>query len=255
MHSVTFHTPFFSLFYLLLLIRAQSVSGRLRSASDLEEKGLIDRQQKGILKDLIICGDEELQHALDQYEDGNPSILEHMIRSGALQNKAVPDLDLLGDLDLDLDFLTVHDIGDHTDLGGDAGGKNAVGMHTLPQEQQQHQQHYHQHQQYEQHHPHDQQQYQQEQSQPMSLHRSASMPSAKPSNSFAAKQHRATQSSTGMVSPEFDDGIGELEFTGDFDGSEGDYYGSETTNDSHHHHHPQQPPPLMQQYQCQLLNG
>lgn len=56
--------------------RAGSISGRLRSASDLEEKGLIDKSQKGVLKDLIISGDAELQTALDQYDDGDATRLE-----------------------------------------------------------------------------------------------------------------------------------------------------------------------------------
>lgn len=56
--------------------RAGSISGRLRSASDLEEKGLIDKSQKGALKDLIISGDAELQAALDLYDKGDASQLE-----------------------------------------------------------------------------------------------------------------------------------------------------------------------------------
>lgn len=56
--------------------RAGSISGRLRSASDLEEKGLIDKSQKGVLKDLIISGDSELQAALDLYDRGDSSQLE-----------------------------------------------------------------------------------------------------------------------------------------------------------------------------------
>lgn len=93
--------------------RSGSVSGRLRSstlgsASDyLEQKGLLDRQTKGILKDLIIIGDEEMQQALDTYDNGDPSMLEDMIRSGSLQNRLPKDLDILGDLDLD--FLAVED--------------------------------------------------------------------------------------------------------------------------------------------------
>jgi hypothetical protein len=87
-------------------LRSGSVSGRLRSASEyLEEKGLLDRQTKGIMKDLIIIGDEELQAAIDRYENGDPSVLEEMIQSGALQNRLPKDLDILGDLDLD--FLTM----------------------------------------------------------------------------------------------------------------------------------------------------
>lgn len=56
--------------------RAGSISGRLRSASDLEERGLIDKSQKGILKDLIISGDSELHVALDMYDRGDTSQLE-----------------------------------------------------------------------------------------------------------------------------------------------------------------------------------
>lgn len=56
--------------------RAGSISGRLRSASDLEEKGLIDKSQKGVLKDLIISGDSALQAALDLYDRGDASQLE-----------------------------------------------------------------------------------------------------------------------------------------------------------------------------------
>ena len=73
--------------------RAGSISGRLRAASDLEEIGLIDRAQKGVLKvhkiwcnvilqwvifsqDLIITGDAELQNALDKYSRGDTSELE-----------------------------------------------------------------------------------------------------------------------------------------------------------------------------------
>jgi CCT motif len=86
----------------------QSISGRLRSASDLEDKGLITRNEKGILKDLIISGDEALQEALEKYEKGDKSQLETMIKSGLLSRRLPPDLDLLGDLDLD--FLTVDDV-------------------------------------------------------------------------------------------------------------------------------------------------
>jgi hypothetical protein len=95
--------------------RSGSVSGRLRSASEfLEERGLLDRQTKDILKDLIIIGDEELQRAIDSYEAGDPARLEEMINSGALQNRLPNDIDILDDLDMD--FLTMH-----TDGGVDVG--------------------------------------------------------------------------------------------------------------------------------------
>mmetsp|Transcript_26723 Transcript_26723/g.50434 ORF Transcript_26723/g.50434 Transcript_26723/m.50434 type:complete len:620 (+) Transcript_26723:191-2050(+) len=100
--------------------RAGSVSGtvssRFRSAAEyFERKGLLDKHTKGMLKDLVIIGDKEMEHALKHYEEGNPNVLENMIRSGALQNRLPKDLDLLGDLDFD--FLNVHD-GDLMDLGG-----------------------------------------------------------------------------------------------------------------------------------------
>ena len=89
--------------------RAGSVSGKLRMAEDyLEQKGLLDRQTKGILNDLLIMGDEEIQQAMDQYESGDPSMLEEMIQSGSLQNRLPKDIDILGGLG-DFDFLTVHD--------------------------------------------------------------------------------------------------------------------------------------------------
>jgi len=89
--------------------RSGSVSGRLRSASEyLEDKGLLDRHTKSLLKDLIIIGDEELQRALDLYEtDGDASALERMISSGELQDRLPADLDLMNDIDLG--FLTVND--------------------------------------------------------------------------------------------------------------------------------------------------
>ena len=173
----------------------------MRSASDLEEKGLIDRQQKGILKDLIICGDEDLQEALNQYEEGNPAVLEHMIRSGALQNKAVPDLDLLGDLDLD--FLTVNDIGGDEELGE---GRDGPGMYALPPGAR-------------------------SRSNSKAV-RSASMPL--PNNAYGSKKHPVPGAA--QVSPEYDDGIGELEFTGEFsdnDNAEEEYYDDATANESH----------------------
>jgi hypothetical protein len=74
---------------------------------------MIDREQKVILKDLIISGDNDLQSALDKYEQGDSTVLESMIQGGSLSNRAMNDIDLLGDLDLD--FLTVHD-----DLGDGA---------------------------------------------------------------------------------------------------------------------------------------
>lgn len=79
--------------------------------SDLEDNGVISRDQKAILKDLIIAGDSSVQGAIDKYESGDTSALEEMIKSGALLARS-SDVDLLGDLDLD--FLNVG--GDDTDM-------------------------------------------------------------------------------------------------------------------------------------------
>ncbi len=64
--------------------RAGSISQRLRSVSDLEERGIIDKSQKGVLKDLIISGDELLQGALDTYEGGDSGPLSVLLKQGTL---------------------------------------------------------------------------------------------------------------------------------------------------------------------------
>eukprot|EP00532_Pseudo-nitzschia_australis_P020073 CAMPEP_0168304830 /NCGR_PEP_ID=MMETSP0142_2-20121227/48188_1 /TAXON_ID=44445 /ORGANISM="Pseudo-nitzschia australis, Strain 10249 10 AB" /LENGTH=673 /DNA_ID=CAMNT_0008256159 /DNA_START=398 /DNA_END=2419 /DNA_ORIENTATION=+ len=86
--------------------RSGSLSERLLVSTELEEKGIINRDQKGILKDLIISGqDNEIQHALDRYEQGDATMLEGILHSGSLCNKATEEIDLLGQLDFD--FLNV----------------------------------------------------------------------------------------------------------------------------------------------------
>lgn len=92
----------------------QSSSKRLRSMSDLEDRGIIDKQQKGLLKDLINSGkgaNNELQKALDAYEKGDTTALERMIKSGALNAKNRDDIDLL--VDMDLDFLSMGNTNDY----------------------------------------------------------------------------------------------------------------------------------------------
>ncbi len=93
--------------------------------SDLEDRGIIDRHQKGVLKDLIISGDDALQKAIDKYEGGDTSALESMIKSGALQTKSSSDIDLLGDLDLD--FLSMK-----SDFGNDVPGHVATKAIPIP---------------------------------------------------------------------------------------------------------------------------
>ena len=170
-------------------MRSGSVSGRLRSASEhLEEKGLLDRQTRGILKDLIIIGDEVLQQAIDRYEAGDPSALEEMVSSGALQERLPKDIDILGDLDLD--FLTVGDTGmqDVTALGDieplqtqrtERSESIGTSSFTAPPQRMQH-------------------------------------PGA-----YAQADDMARQPN--MVSPPYDDGIGDLEFAGEFVSDQGDY--------------------------------
>jgi CCT motif len=127
--------------------RSGSISGRLRSASEFLQENqrkiaaaaasseLINTSVTGtnntktatLLKDLIIAEDSELQNALDQYEEHNDaSALEEMITSGALQNRLPPDLDLLGDLDLD--FLTMDDNTNATTAG--TGIDNEKGLRS-----------------------------------------------------------------------------------------------------------------------------
>ena len=57
--------------------RAGSVSGRLRSASDLCEDGTISQNQKGLVKDMIISGDPELARALGEYEKETQNLLKN----------------------------------------------------------------------------------------------------------------------------------------------------------------------------------
>ena len=47
-----------------------------RTASDLEEWGWIDKTQKGVLKDLLISGNTDLQNALDKFRGGDTTLLQ-----------------------------------------------------------------------------------------------------------------------------------------------------------------------------------
>jgi hypothetical protein len=86
--------------------RSGSISSRLRSASELLEDGVIETRHKGILKDLIISGDEALADALSRYERGDKEPIKNLLREGVLNRKS--SLDLLGDVgDLSFDFLSV----------------------------------------------------------------------------------------------------------------------------------------------------
>jgi hypothetical protein len=93
--------------------------------SDLEDAGTISREQKSILKDLIIAGDDSVQTAIDRYEAGDASALEEMVRGGYLLARSSADVDLLGDLDLD--FLNVHEGYDDNNEEGGGGGDMMFG--------------------------------------------------------------------------------------------------------------------------------
>eukprot|EP01040_Poterioochromonas_malhamensis_P008295 gene8295-8972_t len=80
-------------------MRTGSISGRLRTASNLEELGYIDKKQKGLIKDLIISGDTMLQSLLDKYERGDGKELLDLINQGYLGRKE--SIDLLEGLDFD----------------------------------------------------------------------------------------------------------------------------------------------------------
>lgn len=112
--------------------RSGSISRRMRSASDLEERGLIDRSQKGALKDLIVRGDQQLLNALDQAIEGDPSELQRLIRSGALDEAAALaalDVDTLMD---DLEFNFLHLQSADAAQGGRAMGRAATGEEESP---------------------------------------------------------------------------------------------------------------------------
>lgn len=181
--------------------RSGSISGRLRSASEyLEDKGLLDRETKGILKDLIIIGDEELQQAIDRYEGGDPSLLEEMISSGALQNRLPKDIDILGDLDLD--FLTMDaNMDGMEEVGGLIGnidplhsGDNLDDIITSSLNP--------------------------TQRIPSQAHPGYSAQAQLQHNNMSGKQ---VDGQPNMVSPPYDDGIGELEFAGDFVSDQADF--------------------------------
>jgi len=73
-----------------------SISGRLNLVSDLEQQGLINKDQKGNMKDMIISRDPELLAAMERYEQGQPQSLQQMID----QNKLRPSEDIADGLDL-----------------------------------------------------------------------------------------------------------------------------------------------------------
>ena len=53
-----------------------------------QARGIIDPHEKGVLRDLIVSGDERLQSALDKFEEGDSAELEALMASGHL-NKVI----------------------------------------------------------------------------------------------------------------------------------------------------------------------
>lgn len=97
--------------------RGGSISGRLRTVSDMEDKGVIDKSLKGVIKDKIILGDKSLEAALDQFEQGNTADIEAMIQRGEIQRN--DSIDFLDNLDFDFfrnDMLHSNSIADTSDV-------------------------------------------------------------------------------------------------------------------------------------------
>eukprot|EP01041_Mallomonas_annulata_P000814 gene814-1590_t len=77
--------------------RSGSISGRLRAASDLEESGIVNKYEKGMLKDYIISGDTDLEAAIEKYEvKGDVTSLRAFID----QNYGLPSMELLDGIEL-----------------------------------------------------------------------------------------------------------------------------------------------------------
>ncbi|KAF1779120.1 CCT domain [Phytophthora cactorum] len=87
--------------------RSGSISSRLLSASDLEERGYIDRYQKGVLKVRLDLTNER--------------VAKFHVRQRALNRKS-SSIDLLDDLDLG--FLNVGSLGDTPKDEFQSGGRN-----------------------------------------------------------------------------------------------------------------------------------
>ena len=99
--------------------RAGSVSGRLRSASDLCEDGTISQNQKGLVKDMIISGDPELARALGEYEKGNSEPIKKLLNSGVFNRRS--SIDLVAELGMEQMDLNIFDFDDEGLVGGDQG--------------------------------------------------------------------------------------------------------------------------------------
>lgn len=117
-----------------------SLSGRLRSVSDLERSGIVTSSEKGRLKDLIIAGDDSLRSALEKYEGGDHTELEGLIARGHLAQSNDVDnvfdaseLDMLdlGSLGLDgTDFLGMFDMDRRQSIGSNSSFQGQGGINA-----------------------------------------------------------------------------------------------------------------------------
>ena len=105
-----------------------TLTTRLRAMSDLEDEGKIDSKQKGILKDLVISGDDELLRAVEQYEKGDRKALDQMVQSGVIRKRGLSsdNMELLDDLDLDYMSMEVGNGGDNVSGSVSASASGAA---------------------------------------------------------------------------------------------------------------------------------
>ena len=101
----------------------RSYTARLRIASDMGRYGAITPTQKALLKDLVIAGDRQLEHLLEEYEkDTNPQPLVAFLNSSSAQSARVKSHSRLsGDLSMDIRSLSVERVDrvERVERGGD----------------------------------------------------------------------------------------------------------------------------------------
>ena len=83
--------------------RSGGVGKRLRTASDLETGGWIDKLQKEAIKNLIMNGHEGLIEALDRYASGDGTDLLQFIANDLNETyERTKDMDIMEDLDSEM---------------------------------------------------------------------------------------------------------------------------------------------------------
>jgi len=96
-------------------VRSGSVSGRLRSASQLFEDGAISQTEKSRLKEMIIAEDPKAADLINRYDKGDKGVLRELASGG--HNHSI---DLVDELSLDL----LNFGGDGLKLPGSLSGSN-----------------------------------------------------------------------------------------------------------------------------------